>query len=230
MPAPWILHTAVNPSASGLHLLGAEYAIYLVLHRATELAGSVSGEQGIQQPPEVGGSVTLRRDGPWSVNILGTCRFDDLVGDNICPLDVELKWMTEISSSVYATPLITDLYADGRKDIIVPGFVHYTEVLEGPDGAKALGWPGFHRSTVHSSPLLYNIDYDGIRDILVATYDGEIVFFKDNVSQLGTALCIHEFMHIKAMYQTVIIQNDVDLGKFSCCLDSLSLLYHLGCS
>lgn len=52
--------------------------------------------------------------------------FDDLVGDNICPLDVELKWMTEISSSVYATPIITDLYSDGRKDIVVPGFVHYT--------------------------------------------------------------------------------------------------------
>lgn len=169
------------------HLLGAEYAVYLVLHRATELSGSVSGEQGIQQPPEVGGTDTVQRDGPWSVNILGTCRFDDLVGDNTCPLDVELKWMTEISSSVYATPLITDLYADGRKDIIVPGFVHYTEVLEGPDGAKALGWPGFHRSTVHSSPLLYDIDYDGIRDILVATYDGEIVFFKDNVSQQRAA-------------------------------------------
>jgi hypothetical protein len=40
---------------------------------------------------------------------------------NICPLDIELKWMTEVSSSVYATPLITDLYADGRKDVIVPG-------------------------------------------------------------------------------------------------------------
>jgi hypothetical protein len=113
-------------------------------------------------------------------------RFDDLVGDNICPIDVELKWMTEVSSSVYATPLITDLYADGRKDIIVPGFVHYTEVLEGPDGAKALGWPAFHKSTVHASPLLYDIDSDGIRDILVATYDGEIVFFKDNVSGSST--------------------------------------------
>lgn len=116
------------------------------------------------------------------------CRFDDLVGDNICPLDVELKWMTEVSSSVYATPLITDLYADGRKDIIVPGFVHYTDVLEGPDGAKALGWPGFHKSTVHASPLLYDIDSDGIQDILVATYDGEILFFKDNVSFWGLAV------------------------------------------
>jgi len=62
------------------------------------------------------------------------------------------------------------------------GFVHYTEVLEGPDGAKALGWPGFHRSTVHAAPLLYDIDMDGIRDVVVTTYDGEVMFFKDNVS------------------------------------------------
>ncbi|WIA09420.1 hypothetical protein OEZ85_008825 [Tetradesmus obliquus] len=117
-------------------------------------------------------------------------KFDDLVGDNICPLDVELKWMTEVSSSVYATPLITDLYADGRKDIIVPGFVHYTEVLEGPDGAKALGWPAFHKSTVHASPLLYDIDSDGIRDILVATYDGDVVFFKDNGEMLDHRLVV----------------------------------------
>jgi hypothetical protein len=61
--------------------------------------------------------------------------FDDVVGDNICPLDVELKWMTEISSSVYATPLITDLYSDGRKDIVVPGFVHYTGQLQHRHGS-----------------------------------------------------------------------------------------------
>jgi hypothetical protein len=50
-------------------------------------------------------------------------RFEEFaaVDSSICPLDIELKWMTEVSSSVYATPLITDLYADGRKDIIVPG-------------------------------------------------------------------------------------------------------------
>lgn len=55
--------------------------------------------------------------------ILPCRRFEEFAatGPNICPLDIELKWMTEVSSSVYATPLITDLYADGRKDIIVPG-------------------------------------------------------------------------------------------------------------
>lgn len=67
--------------------------------------------------------------------------------------------------------------------------MHYTEVLEGPDGAKALGWPGFHRSNVHASPLLFDIDMDGIRDVMVVTYDGEVVFFKDNVSTAPAAAC-----------------------------------------
>ena len=36
--------------------------------------------------------------------------------------------MTEVSSSVYATPIIHDLFSDGHKEIIVPSFVHYLEV------------------------------------------------------------------------------------------------------
>ncbi len=53
---------------------------------------------------------------------------EDEIMPGTCPQNVELKWMTEVSSSIYATPLITDLYSDGRKDIIVPSFVHYLEV------------------------------------------------------------------------------------------------------
>ena len=49
------------------------------------------------------------------------------------------------------------------------------------DGASALGWPAFHRSTVHASPLLYDWDLDGTPDILVATYNGEVLAFKDTV-------------------------------------------------
>ena len=45
-----------------------------------------------------------------------------------CEADLVLKWMTEVSSAIYATPLITDLYSDGTKDIVVPSFVHYLEV------------------------------------------------------------------------------------------------------
>ena len=47
----------------------------------------------------------------------------------LCPQNLELRWMTEVTSSIYATPLITDLYSDGQKDIIVPSFVHHLEVL-----------------------------------------------------------------------------------------------------
>jgi len=53
-----------------------------------------------------------------------------LEGD--CSADLTLKWMTEVGSSIYATPLITDLYSDGHKDIIVPSFVHYLEVSRTP--------------------------------------------------------------------------------------------------
>ena len=57
------------------------------------------------------------------------------------------------------------------------------QVLEAADGAKAThdSWPAFHKSTVHTGPLLHDWDYDGILDILVATYDGEILAFKDTV-------------------------------------------------
>ena len=48
--------------------------------------------------------------------------------EGLCPQNLELRWMTEASSSVYATPLITDLYSDGAKDIVVPSFVHHLEV------------------------------------------------------------------------------------------------------
>jgi len=47
-----------------------------------------------------------------------------------------------------------------------------------------VGWPAYHRSHSHASPLLYDIDYDGVRDVVVATYDGEILFFKDTVREL----------------------------------------------
>ena len=55
----------------------------------------------------------------------------DEVADNLCPQDIELKWTAEVGSTVYATPLITDLYSDGQKEIVVPTFVHFLEVQTG---------------------------------------------------------------------------------------------------
>ncbi|KAL3327308.1 hypothetical protein AABB24_035134 [Solanum stoloniferum] len=95
-----------------------------------------------------------------------------------CPQHLELRWQTEVSSSVYASPLIADINSDGKLEVVVPSFVHYLEVLEGSDGDKLPGWPAFHQSTIHSSPLLYDIDKDGVREIGLATYNGEVLFFR----------------------------------------------------
>ncbi len=53
---------------------------------------------------------------------------DEEIPQGLCDTNIRLKWMTEVSSSVYATPIIHDLLSDGHKDIIVPSFVHYVEV------------------------------------------------------------------------------------------------------
>lgn len=68
-----------------------------------------------------------------------------------CPQNVQVRWMSQVSSSVYATPLITDLYSDGRKDIIVPSFVHYLEVGGWIDALPGGGYPsmGQHNTASH---------------------------------------------------------------------------------
>ncbi|KAI4353171.1 hypothetical protein L6164_002142 [Bauhinia variegata] len=103
---------------------------------------------------------------------------EDALVNTKCPRNLELRWQTEVSSSIYATPLVADINSDGKLEIVVPSFVHYLEVLEGSDGDKMPGWPAFHQSTVHASPLLYDIDKDGVREIALATYNGEVRFFR----------------------------------------------------
>ncbi|KAI9115933.1 hypothetical protein K1719_012863 [Acacia pycnantha] len=103
---------------------------------------------------------------------------EDALLNTQCPKNLELRWQTEVSSSIYATPLVADINSDGKLEIVVPSFVHYLEVLEGSDGDKMPGWPAFHQSTVHSSPLLYDIDKDGVREIALATFNGEVLFFR----------------------------------------------------
>ncbi|KAG8376991.1 hypothetical protein BUALT_Bualt09G0121800 [Buddleja alternifolia] len=110
---------------------------------------------------------------------LGYPNFDeDELLNTQCPRHLELRWQAEVSSSIYASPLIADINSDGKLEVVVPSFVHYLEVLEGSDGDKLAGWPAFHQSTVHSSPLLYDIDKDGVREIALATYNGEVLFFR----------------------------------------------------
>ncbi len=51
--------------------------------------------------------------------------------EDVCPQNIALRWHAEASSAVYATPLITDLFSDGRKDVVVPSFLHNLEVGAG---------------------------------------------------------------------------------------------------
>ncbi|PNX82542.1 defective in exine formation protein dex1, partial [Trifolium pratense] len=68
--------------------------------------------------------------------LLDTLKYEDALVNSKCPMNLELRWQTEVSSSVYANPLIADINSDGKLDIVVPSFLHYLEVLEGTDGDK----------------------------------------------------------------------------------------------
>ncbi len=99
---------------------------------------------------------------------------------------MNLLWHTELKSSVYSTPVITDLGGDGRKDVVTTTYVRYVDVLEGTDGHEAPGFPFmFDRASFHSSPLLHDVDGDGRMDIITVTTLGEIVFLRDDGTTLG---------------------------------------------
>ncbi|CAI9761855.1 unnamed protein product [Fraxinus pennsylvanica] len=138
---------------------------------------SLSFNYGVSQSEEQKKNKFREREA--TDDALGYPNFDeDELLNTQCPRHLELRWQTEVSSSIYASPLIADINGDGKLEVVVPSFVHYLEVLEGSDGDKMPGWPAFHQSTVHSSPLLYDIDKDGVREIALATYNGEVLFFR----------------------------------------------------
>lgn len=93
--------------------------------------------------------------------------------------DLAIRWHTELPSTVMGTPLVADLFSDGRKDVIVPGFRHGVFSVDARSGAVDTDFEAFHRSTVFSSPLMYDMDLDGVLDILIPTYGGRIEVFKD---------------------------------------------------
>ena len=99
-----------------------------------------------------------------------------------CGAPLSHLWTADAgASSIAATPLITDLFSDGSKEIIVPAFVHELEALDGASGARwADGrWPAFHGSSAHASPVLADVDGDGVQDLLLATYDGQVSAYRD---------------------------------------------------
>lgn len=96
------------------------------------------------------------------------------------------------------------------------------QVFEGRDGAKAPDFEAFHASTAHTSPLLYDIDLDGVPDILLATYNGEILFFKDTVGALcrprRAAIPLPIQAAVLLPIQAVVVQTAGSLGSRTACL------------
>lgn len=68
--------------------------------------------------------------------------------EDTCPQNIAVKWHAEASSAIYATPLITDLFSDGTKNIVVPAFLHNLEVR--PMACYAAGMHGnWHADAWH---------------------------------------------------------------------------------
>eukprot|EP00760_Papus_ankaliazontas_P003540 PhM_4_TR11621/c1_g1_i1/m.77005 len=92
-----------------------------------------------------------------------------------------ISWTTEVGSSVYAAPTIVDMFSDGRKEIIVPTFTHYLEVLDGLTGEDVKGWPFTHTALkTHSSVVMVDLDADGTQELIYTTATGELIFFEEN--------------------------------------------------
>ena len=107
-----------------------------------------------------------------------------------CGAPLSHLWTADAgASSIAATPLITDLFSDGSKEIIVPAFVHELEALDGASGARWSDgrWPAFHGSSAHASPILADVDGDGVQDVLLATYDAQVSAYRDTGERIRLA-------------------------------------------
>jgi len=122
------------------------------------------------------GNKYLRREATRDSRAPGAADEEASEARSECPAGVSLRWSAEVASSVYATPLVADLFGDGGRQVVVSTFVQALESLEGADGSKTPGFPSAHGSTAHASPFLFDADGDGALDVGVALYDGEVVF------------------------------------------------------
>jgi hypothetical protein len=105
-----------------------------------------------------------------------------------CDFGIGMLWNVEVGSSIFTTPMITDLFSDGNKEIIVPTFTHHIEALDGGSGEDVRGWPISHPSLrTHTRALLIDLNHDGVSEFLVSTYNGVLAF----VSQSGEILEDH---------------------------------------
>ncbi len=85
-----------------------------------------------------------------------------------------------MSSPVHATPLITDFFNDGFKDVLIPGKESLT-LISGRSGAIDADFESGSHVHLYSSPLLHDIDFDGVLDVILPNYDGRVEFVKERL-------------------------------------------------
>ncbi|EDV23697.1 uncharacterized protein TRIADDRAFT_57158 [Trichoplax adhaerens] len=104
-----------------------------------------------------------------------------------CHYDFKVLWSYRLGHSpVVSPPVIFDIDANGIKDVIATSYADQFTILQGNSGKHLEGvWPLHMKEvTMYSSPLLYDIDHDLEMDSLLSTYDGEIIFFRNNGTKL----------------------------------------------
>ena len=98
-----------------------------------------------------------------------------------CDYGINLMWHTQAESSIFATPLITDLFSDGKRDILVPTATHYVEGLDGLTGRDVGRFPFVHpKLHSQSSILAVDLDHDGVTEYMISTTNGELVFITED--------------------------------------------------
>ncbi|KAL0491966.1 outer membrane protein assembly factor BamB [Acrasis kona] len=133
-----------------------------------------------------------------------------------CKKNVDLAWTTTLGSSIYQTPIVEDLRNDDHKQIIVPTFVRYLEVLRGDNGVQhsdQSSFPFIHPNLVsHSSATTFDIDSNGVDEIVMYTADAEVLFFSTSGSLLSDyTIKIPPLKVDKHWHRGLEDRDDVDL-------------------
>lgn len=102
-------------------------------------------------------------------------------GHPACYNEINLEWSVHVSGSIVSTPRIATLQTTGLKDILIPTYSQYLEVLNGLHGDEVPGFPFMSpHFTSYSSPLPIDIDGDGTVDWLVGLYSGKLLIISEN--------------------------------------------------
>ncbi|KAL0451059.1 UNVERIFIED_CONTAM: protein DEFECTIVE IN EXINE FORMATION 1 [Sesamum latifolium] len=147
----------------------------------------LSFDYGISQSEEAKKNKFREREA--TDDALGYPNFDeDELLNTQCPRHLELSWQSEVSSSIYASPLIADInrYYDNPEHLKELGGIDIGKYVAGGIvvfnlDTKQVKWTaqldlstdtGDFRAYIYSSPTVADLDGDGNLDILVGTSFG----------------------------------------------------------